>query len=44
MAINETACAVVHDKVMGPKVGAEDLAAKLNGIAQRNNYTGTTES
>jgi ABC-type glycerol-3-phosphate transport system substrate-binding protein len=42
-AINETAFAVVRDKKIGPKAGAEELAAKLNAIAQRNSYTGTTE-
>jgi N,N'-diacetylchitobiose transport system substrate-binding protein len=43
VAINETVWAVVRDKKMAPKTGADELAGKLNTLAQRNGYTGTTE-
>ena len=43
-AINETVWAVVRDKKLGPRAGVEDLAARLNAVAQRNNYSGTTEA
>jgi hypothetical protein len=43
-AIDETVWAVVRDKKLGPRAGVEDLAARLNAIAQRNNYSGTTEA
>jgi len=43
-AINETVWAVVRDRKLGPRAGVEDLATRLNAIAQRNGYSGTTDA
>jgi ABC-type glycerol-3-phosphate transport system substrate-binding protein len=43
-AINETVWAVVRDRKLSPRAGVEDLTARLNAIAQRSGYTGTTEA
>ena len=42
-AINGTVFDVVRDKRISPKAGADELATKLNAIAERAGYSGTTE-